>query len=344
MTQAVLCATLAGLDDHDTGRWHPERPARLAAVERALADDLVREVIAPLEPRQATLDELAIAHDRFYLETVEQFVTSGGGALDADTMTSKGSWETALWAAGTGLAAVEGLSSAGAGAAFVGIRPPGHHATTNRAMGFCLINNVAVVAATLAARGERVAILDWDVHQGNGTQEIFWDEPRVLYASMHEHPAYPGTGLAVEVGGEGARGMNVNVPLPEGSTGEGALAAFDEIIGPAVSAFAPDWLLVSAGYDAHRADPLAGLAWSAGDYGLLSTRSAGLMTEAGRVIVFLEGGYDLDALSASVTATVAALAGVEGIQAEAPTNGGPGRAAIREASAVRRRALEGERS
>ncbi|MCP5028141.1 MAG: histone deacetylase [Actinomycetia bacterium] len=342
MAQAVLCATLAGLDHHDTGRWHPERPARLAAVQRALADNLVREVVTPLEPRQATIDQLAVAHDRLYLEAAERFVTSGGGALDPNTITSKGSWATARWAAGTGLDAVEDLTRTDTAAAFVGIRPPGHHASANHAMGFCLINNVAVVAATLAARGERVAILDWDVHHGNGTQEIFWDEPRVLYASMHEHPAYPGTGLAGDIGGEGARGMNVNVPLPEGSTGESALAAFDEIIGPAVSAFAPNWLLLSAGYDAHRADPLAGLAWSAGDYGLLSTRSAELMTKAGRVVVFLEGGYDLNALSASVTATVAALSGVGGDQTEAPTNGGPGRAAITEASAVRRRALGGE--
>ncbi len=342
VVKAVLCATLTGLDDHDTGGWHPERPARLAAVDRALASDLVKEIVAPLEPRQATLDELAIAHDRQYLEAIEQFVTSGGGALDADTMTSKGSWETALWAAGTGLAAVEALRATSAAAAFVGIRPPGHHASANHAMGFCLINNVAVVAATLAARGDRVAIFDWDVHHGNGTQEIFWDEPSVLYASMHEHPAYPGTGLAEDIGGEGARGLNVNVPLPEGSTGEVALAAFDEIIGPAVSAFSPDWLLVSAGFDAHRADPLAGLAWSAGDYGLLSARLAELMAEEGRVVVLLEGGYDLDALSTSVAATVAGLGDVAGHHTEAPTSGGPGRGAVAKASAARHRALGGE--
>ena len=346
VAQAVLCATLGGLDEHDTGQWHPERPERLTAVDRALAQDVLKDVVVPFEGHQATLDELAVAHDRLYLEAIRRFVTNGGGAIDADTMTSKGSWETALWAAGTGLAAVDALTTNGtdAAGAFIGIRPPGHHATSNHAMGFCLVNNIAVVAASLADRGERVAILDWDVHHGNGTEEIFWDDPRVLYASMHEHPAYPGTGRAADIGGEQARGMNVNVPLPEGSTGDVALAAFDEIVGPAVSAFAPDWLLISAGYDAHRADPLAGLAWSAGDYGLLTTRSAELVAGTGKVIAFLEGGYDLEALARCVTTTLADLAGVDGHQIEAPTNGGPGREAVAAASSTRHRALDGDQS
>jgi acetoin utilization deacetylase AcuC-like enzyme len=204
----VLCATLGELDEHDTGQWHPERPARLTAVDRALSHDALQEVVVPFKGRQANLDELAVAHDRLYLEAIKRFVTSGGGALDADTMTSKGSWETARWAAGTGLAAVDAIeaSSGGTAGAFIGIRPPGHHATSNHAMGFCLVNNIAVVAATLADRGQRVAILDWDVHHGNGTEEIFWDDPPVLYTSMHEHPAYPGTGSAADVGGQQARG------------------------------------------------------------------------------------------------------------------------------------------
>ena len=339
VTRAVLCATTADVDRHETGSWHPERPARLPAVERALTDDLIREVVDRIEVRQATLDELALAHDRRHLEAIERFVTDGGGALDADTMTSRGSWNTARWAAGAGLAAVDALDKTDAAAAFVGIRPPGHHATADQAMGFCLVNNVAVVAAALVERRHRVAIFDWDVHHGNGTQDIFWDTPQVLYASVHEYPAYPGTGRAEEIGGAGARGATVNVPLPEGSTGGAMLAAFDDIIGPAIADFGPDWLLVSAGYDAHRADPLAGLSLSAGDFGLLAARTAEL-APTGRTVVFLEGGYDLDALANSVTATVAALAGIEEHDVEPPTEGVTGRAAVTAASAARRRALD----
>jgi acetoin utilization deacetylase AcuC-like enzyme len=339
VTRAVLCATTADVDRHDTGSWHPERAARLPAVEQALTDDLVRDVVERIEVRQATLDELARAHDRGHLEAIERFVTGGGGALDADTVTSKGSWETARWAAGAGLAAVDVLGSTDAAAAFVGIRPPGHHATSDQAMGFCLINNVAVVAAALVERGDRVAIFDWDVHHGNGTQEIFWDRPEVLYASVHEYPAYPGTGRANEIGGSTAPGTTVNVPLPEGSAGGTMLAAFDEVIGPEIARFEPDWLLVSAGYDAHRADPLAGLSLSAGDYGLLAVRTAEL-APAGQVVVFLEGGYDLAALTNSVTATVAALAGIDEHDVEQPTGGVTGMAAVATASRARHRAID----
>ena len=339
VTQAVLCATTADVDRHETGTWHPERAARLPAVEKALGDDLVREVVERIDVRQATFDELSLAHARDHLEAVERFVSRGGGSLDADTVTSKGSWETARWAAGTGLAAVDALASSDAAAAFVGIRPPGHHATVDQAMGFCLVNNVAVVAAALAARGDRVAIFDWDVHHGNGTQEIFWDRPDVLYASVHEHPAYPGTGRAHEIGGAAARGATINVPLPEGSTGATMLAAFDEIIGPEIARFEPDWLLISAGYDAHRADPLAGLSLSAGDYGLLAARSAELAPR-GRIVVLLEGGYDLEALTNSVTATVAALAGNDAHDVERPTGGVTGMAAVATASRARRRAID----
>ncbi|MGI9612929.1 MAG: histone deacetylase family protein [Acidimicrobiales bacterium] len=339
MTRAVLCATTADVDRHETGTWHPERAARLPAVERALSDDLVREMVGRIEARQATLDELALAHAPGHLDALERFVTDGGGALDADTVTSKGSWETALWAAGTGLAAVDALASSDAAAAFVGIRPPGHHATADQAMGFCLINNMAVVAASLAARGDRVAIFDWDVHHGNGTQDIFWDRPDVLYASVHEHPAYPGTGRAYEIGGAAALGSTINVPLPEGSTGGTMLAAFDEIIGPEIERFGPDWLLISAGYDAHRADPLAGLSLSAGDYGLLAARSAELVPN-GRIVVLLEGGYDLDALTNSVTSTVAALAGSGAHDVERPTGGVTGMAAVATAARARQRAID----
>ncbi len=174
-------------------------------------------------------------------------------------------------------------------------------------MGFCLINNVAVTAASLAAEGERVLIVDWDVHHGNGTQDLFWDDPRVLYVSTHQWPCYPGTGRVDDVGGPSAFGTTVNVPLPPGSTGEAVRLAFDLIVEPAVAAFRPSWVLVSAGFDAHRDDPLADLALAGGDFADLARRVAAYAPEPGRVVLFLEGGYDLEALRASVSATFGAL-------------------------------------
>lgn len=172
-------------------------------------------------------------------------------------------------------------------------------------MGFCLVNNVAIAAAALADAGDRVAVVDWDVHHGNGTQAIFWDDPRVLYASLHQYPAYPGTGRADETGGPNAEGLTVNVPLRPGTDGDHAVAAYDEIVAPALDAFAPDWLLISAGFDAHRDDPLADLRWTEDDFVRLTQR---LMSVCPRTIAFLEGGYDLHALASSSAATIGTLA------------------------------------
>jgi acetoin utilization deacetylase AcuC-like enzyme len=206
-------------------------------------------------------------------------------------------------------------------------------------MGFCLLNNVAIGAAALAADGARVAIVDWDVHHGNGTQDIFWDDPHVLYVSTHQWPAYPGTGRASEVGGDDARGATLNVPLPPGSRGDALRAAFDDLIAPAIDAFAPDWILVSAGFDAHRADPLAALEMSAGDFADLTDAVAALAPRRGRVVAYLEGGYDLDALRRSAGATLASLAG-RSWRPEEATNGGNGREAVAIARRARQRALE----
>jgi len=332
----VLVGTVADVDRHDTGPGHPERPARLVAVERGFEAVRLAGAAIPLEGRPARFSELTAVHGEAYLEALAQLCEAGGGDIDADTRASAGSWTTALAAAGLGLSAVEALRRGEADAAFVAPRPPGHHATAGRAMGFCLINNVAVTAAALANGGDRVAIIDWDVHHGNGTQDIFWDDPRVLYASTHEWPTYPGTGRATDTGGPGAPDLTVNVPLPAGATGDVARAAVDEVIGPAIEAFAPDWVLVSAGFDAHRDDPLADLAWSAGDYADLTRQVAALAPRPGRLVCFLEGGYDLDALALSVGSTVAALAGVDH-RSEAPTSGGPGRDAVASAARIRAR-------
>jgi acetoin utilization deacetylase AcuC-like enzyme len=311
---------------HDPGRGHPERPARLAAVAEGLrAVGLDRG--ASLAPRAASRADLERVHPARYLDRLELLCEQGGGMLDPDTVVSKASWEAATTAAGAGLAAVEALDAGRAHAAFLAIRPPGHHAVPAAAMGFCLINNVAVAAAALRARGERVLIVDWDAHHGNGTQDIFWEDPQVLYVSLHEWPLYPGTGALAEIGGGAGIGATLNVPLPAGATGDVYLAALDDVIAPVVEAFDPTWVLVSAGYDAHRDDPITGLGLSAGDFADLTARVAALAPRPGRLILFLEGGYDLAGLRDSVIATASTLLG-EPRRPEPPTSGGAGHPAV----------------
>ncbi|HWE55277.1 MAG TPA: histone deacetylase [Acidimicrobiales bacterium] len=319
---------------HATGTGHPERAERLAAVERGIERAALAVEVTRIDGRPATTEELARVHDAGYLERISAFIAAGGGAVDADTRVSSGSWDAALLAAGSGLVAVDALRAGSGRSAFVAVRPPGHHATGDTAMGFCLLNNVAVAAAALAEAGERVLIIDWDVHHGNGTQDIFWDDPRVLYVSTHGWPLYPGTGRPEETGGTAAPAGTVNVPLPSGATGDVGRAAFEEIVAPVVDRFGPTWVLVSAGFDAHRKDPLAALEWSSGDFADL-TELVLSWAPPGRVIAFLEGGYDLGALEDSTAATVAALGGTHD-SAEPPTSGGPGRDLL--AGIARRRA------
>ena len=192
-----------------------------------------------LPSREVSAEELERVHTRQYLRMLQDFCAAGGGSLDADTVASAGSWTTALRAVGGALAAVEALAEANEGVAFVAHRPPGHHATANQAMGFCLLNTVAIATGALLHRGERVAVLDWDVHHGNGTQDIFWDEPGLLYVSTHQSPLYPGTGEVTATGGAIAPGLTLNIPLPPGATGDVLLYALDEVIAPAVEEFRP---------------------------------------------------------------------------------------------------------
>jgi acetoin utilization deacetylase AcuC-like enzyme len=334
----LIVAGPTGITEHDGGPAHPERQARLFAVmDGVRALGLEDEVVYPAL-RAASLDELERVHSATYLAELEAFCARGGGAIDADTYARPDSWTAARRAAGAGLVALAELERRGEGVAFVPVRPPGHHATGDRAMGFCLLNNVAVAAASRSARGERVLVVDWDVHHGNGTQTIFWDDPDVLYVSTHQHPLFPGTGRPDEVGGPAAPGLTLNLPLPPGATGDVVRAALDEVARDTIEAFRPDWVLVSCGFDAHRADPLAELELSSGDFAELA-RVVREFAPPGRLALFLEGGYDLEALASSVEATLGALVGVPG-HAPAPTQGGPGLAQLREDRTVRLRAID----
>jgi acetoin utilization deacetylase AcuC-like enzyme len=294
---------------HETGRVHPERPARLDAVRRGLERCAVSDSLVEFEPRLATEDEIALVHDRGYVDSLREFCRTGGGHLDADTVAVPASYQAALRAAGAGLEAVERLRAGEADAAFLAVRPPGHHALAGRAMGFCLFNNVAITTAQLSAGGERVMIVDWDAHHGNGTEAIFAESPTVLYLSLHQYPFYPGTGALTDSGSGAGLGATVNLPMPGGSSGEAYRRAFDEVVTPVAERFQPDWVLISAGFDAHRDDPLTDLGLSAGDFADLASRSAAL-APSGRRIAFLEGGYDLHALELSTAAAVDALGGV----------------------------------
>jgi len=323
---SVIIATHPGYVHHDAGYGHPERPARLEAVLQGIEECGAGDALVFFEPRAATHAELARVHSVSYLRAIEEFCLHGGGALDLDTSAGTESWRAATLAAGAGLDAIERLDRGEADAAFGIIRPPGHHATPRRAMGFCLLNNAAVTAAALADRGERVLIVDWDAHHGNGTQDAFYDDPRVLYVSLHEYPQYPGSGRVDESGRDAGIGTTVNLPLPSGATGDVYLAAIDEVLLPAVSVFAPTWLIVSAGFDAHRSDPLTDLGLTSGDFADLADRIFPLVP-AGRRIALLEGGYDLDALAASAGACVASMAGRR-YRPEPATSGGPGRSVV----------------
>jgi acetoin utilization deacetylase AcuC-like enzyme len=335
----LIVAGPVGEDVHER-EGHPERPARIGAVLEGIADlHLSTDLLwVPVHP--ATDADLARVHTPGHLDLLDAFCRTGGGNIDPDTYAGPESYEAARRAAGAGLAAVEALERNGEGVAFVVARPPGHHAVADTPMGFCLLNNVAVAAAALADRGERVLVLDWDVHHGNGTQAIFWDDPRVLYVSTHQERIFPGTGAPEEVGGDGAVGLTVNVGLPARATGDVVRRAIDDVALPVIDAFEPTWVLVSAGFDAHRADPLADLALSSGDFAALARAAGEMAPRPGRVVLFLEGGYDLGALQSSVGAALGALVGA-GEPAEGPTSGGPGREAVERAARARHLALDG---
>jgi len=286
--------------------------------------------------RAATEREIERVHTPTYVAALERFCRSGGGHLDADTAAGPASWDAALHAAGAGLTAIEALAAGDATAAFCAVRPPGHHALAARAMGFCLFNNVAVAAAALAEAGQRVLVVDYDAHHGNGTQDTFYYDRRVTYVSFHQSPLYPGTGSVLETGDGEGRGRTVNVPVPPGATGDVYRAAIEEVVAPLATEVGATWLLVSAGFDAHRSDPLTELALTSGDYADMTADLARLV-EPGHVLAFLEGGYDLEALRDSTAAALVALAG-DRLHPEAPSGGGPGRDSILAAELAHKRA------
>ncbi len=299
----------------------------------------VSDAVVTVTATPAPASAIERVHPGAYLGELMAVDAAGGGRIDGDTTMNEHSLEAARLAAGAGLDAIDRLRAGDSDAAFCVVRPPGHHATSAQSMGFCLVNSAAVAAAALVDAGERVAIIDYDAHHGNGTEEIFYRDAEVLYVSLHQSPFYPGTGSATDRGSGAGVGTTVNVPLPAGATGDVYRAALDRIIGPALDAFAPTWLILSAGFDAHRADPLTDLGLTSADYADL-TRELLAVAPAGRRLVFLEGGYDLQALVDSTASVAAELLG-EQYRSESPTSGGPGLDVVQAIEELHRREAHG---
>ena len=304
---ATLYLTHSICLEHDTGYGHPERPDRLRAVETALSQDNFKVLIRKQAPL-AELETIERAHLKAYIEAIEQAVPAEGLVrVDADTTLSPASWQASLRAAGAGIHAVDQVAAGTVKNAFCAMRPPGHHAEPSRAMGFCVFDNVALAGLHARAKhgAERVAVVDFDVHHGNGTQAIFWEDKDLFYGSTHQMPLFPGTGALEETG----VGNIFNAPLRAGDGGEAFRAAYAERILPALDAFKPDFLFISAGFDAHVRDPLANIEITEDDFEWVTQKLVEMADKhaGGRLVSMLEGGYDLQALAGSSAVHVAVL-------------------------------------
>jgi acetoin utilization deacetylase AcuC-like enzyme len=293
--------------DHEAPGYHPERPERLTAIWSALDAAPVGRGVRTFPARAATPAELERAHDARFVRRTLEILKRGSGFFDPDTFFSAGSQAAALGAAGGCVDAALALRRGELDLAFGLHRPPGHHATRGTAMGFCLFNNIAVATAALLAEGlERILIFDFDVHHGNGTQDIFWADPRVLFISFHLWPHYPGSGLCDEIGADEGQGYTVNVPFPHGTGNAEYRLAVERLVEPLAERFKPQAVLASAGYDGHREDPLGGLSLDEAGYRMMGARLRGIANRhaQGKLMFCLEGGYDLVSLANSVVATL----------------------------------------
>lgn len=338
ISEPLLVVDDARFDRHRAHVVHPERPERLEATRAGLYATVPRDRVRAIAARAATDDELAAVHDAAYLAALDRELARGFGHLDGDTYYSPATREAAWHAAGGAVELVRALLAGEARRGIALVRPPGHHAEPDRAMGFCLLNNIAVAARAAQALGaSRIAIVDWDVHHGNGTQRAFESDPDVLFVSLHQWPLYPGTGAPDEIGRDRGAGATANLALPPESGDEVYGEAFRRVVIPLLRRHRPELVLVSAGFDAHARDPLAAMELSDAAYGAMASA---LIAEAealghGRVAFFLEGGYDLRALEASVAATARAALGE---RVELPEGRIPN--AAREAIETTRTALE----
>jgi acetoin utilization deacetylase AcuC-like enzyme len=307
MNSATTIISSERFREHDTGS-HPENAHRLDAIMERLAGSGMLEGREIVEPSEATVEDLCLVHDPEYVRLVQQVADGGGGFLDPDTYVSSRSYDVARLAAGASMLAVDRVLDGIDRCAFALVRPPGHHATRSVGMGFCLFNNAAIAARhAIDRRGlMRVAIIDWDVHHGNGTQSIFLDSDQVLYISLHQWPLYPGSGRAEEAGVRYGFGFTLNVPLRPGAGDAVYLEVLDEIVAPKIASFRPELILVSAGFDAHEGDPLASMAVTTHGFGEMAARVRAYADEycGGRLVALLEGGYNPMALADSVEAVI----------------------------------------
>jgi len=295
---------------HAPGELHPERPERIKVL-LDLAASLDTAEFRLFPPRPATRAEIEMCHSAEHIALVESTSRVNQFALDGDTVTSRDSFAVSLLAAGGYMTLLDAIASGECRNGFALVRPPGHHARAEHAMGFCLFNTMAIGAEHLkrAHKAQRILIMDWDVHHGNGTQEMFYTDPAVLFISTHQYPFYPGTGAAREVGNGAGEGYTMNIPLPAGCADGEYLSVFRQLIRPAAERFRPDWILVSAGFDPHKRDPLAGMGVTEAGFAAMARGLLRLANDsaAGRIAFLLEGGYDLAALSASVAAVLSEM-------------------------------------